>query len=303
MFLSRESKEIATRIGTASSMIRGQIALAVEQSVVGRDEVPFITALTQNLPLFLDNALAGVALAAHTRTTKIHQKPRVRYQNSLGATVSCELGDLLFVVKYYLPGGKLEAKSVIHQAKSSVYVGDPRCNIDPTQLELIREWPGFEFGRVAAGGPQIYKPVPWTLEFGSYMLMRRRPNQGDHLAAFRRDYGVVPSAWRVHDAGPGVVDIVTIPFTLLAATGLFNHVAFMNGEPHANPTVKNLVEALYRFVDWAPDPPGEFDGYYNDYTNQPDEGGFAVIEVNIALIDSAEAEIIRRLASQSKKPR
>lgn len=103
MFQSPDAKAISTRITSEVRDIRATIKIAVEQSVLGKDEVPFLVELSNRLPPALDSALLAAGLASATRAVKIHQKPKVTYRNKAGNNVSCELGDLLFVVKYHVP--------------------------------------------------------------------------------------------------------------------------------------------------------------------------------------------------------
>lgn len=91
-----------------------------------------------------------------------------------------------------------------------------------------------------------------------------------------------------------------MPFTLEVSNAIFNHVAFVMGESHAHGQVQNLVDALYRYVGWAPDPPDEFDGYFTEYKDKPDAGVFVIIETQIALADSNDAAQIKPL---KRKPR
>lgn len=282
MFATEEAKEIAARIQTECSRLRAVIRREVEQSVVSNDEVPFIKEMVVRLPPAVDAELNAIGLSASTRATLLHQKPRVAFQHpKSGKTVACELGDLLFVVKYKLSGGTTEAKCVVWQVKSCKKQAGTDCAIDQRQLELLHRWPAFQFGKLPNGQPQSFQIAPHTLEFGSYMLMLRRPAHGDQVSAYKRDYGVTASAWRLAGSGASTLDIARLSYCWPVSEGLFAQIAFMAGEPHSTPSVQALVDALYRFVGFTPDPPHEFDGFVQDYSERPDDGVFAIIETTI----------------------
>lgn len=275
------TKYLATQVQLHAAALRGAIHNAVEQSVVGRDEVPFIHELVTNLPAYLNPAFAAAGINAQVRATVVHKRPIVGYTSAAGNPERCELADILFVVKYLQPNGTFDGKAILHQAKATKTAGSMICDIDQRQLELLVDWPTFEFGLAAAGGPQPYSIAPTTQEFGSYMLMRRRPVVGQHIAPNRRDYGIAPSAWIVSAAGPATANISALPFSLLASSIIFNHVAFIHGEPHATAGVQQLVNALYRYVSWLPDPPDEFDGYSTSKPTATRDPLFAIFEVKI----------------------
>jgi hypothetical protein len=181
------------------------------------------------------------------------------------------LADILVVVKYHLPGGVREKNSILYQVKMAGQ-GSTRCTIDQTQLELLATWPTFEFGK-GQGGPIQHTVQPIGLEFGSYMLEPRNPNKRNY--AIDRCYGVVPTAHMVRSEGPTTVDLKHLPYTRGDAQGLFSLLAFEIGEHDSNATVKNLVDALYRYVGLTPDPPNEFDDYSNT------KGIFLLIEIRV----------------------
>jgi hypothetical protein len=295
---SAHTKQLATQVQVHAAALRKAIKNAIEQSVVNRDEVPFIRELVATLPPSLNAAFAKAGITATTRAIEVHAKPKVDFICATGATCNRELADILFVVKYVQPNkNSYEAKAILHQAKATRVPASLICDIDSFQLELLRDWPAFEFGRVHTGGPRRYKIVPVTQEFGSYMLMRRRPVNGQYISLYRKDYGAVPTAWIVHAAGPANVNIGTLPFSLLVSNQIFNHIAFVQGEPHTTPGVQRLVNALYRYVGWKPDPPDEFDGYTVTKPTGKVDPQFAIFEVRVG------AESVGRGKAHSRRRR
>ncbi len=64
---------------------------------------------------------------------------------------------------------------------------------------------------------------------------------------------------------------------LLADTDAFlRHILHHTGEPHSNPNVSGLIDALYRYTGLAPDPPSEFKGYASE--ESPDSA-FVAFEI------------------------
>jgi len=77
--------------------------------------------------------------------------------------------------------------------------------------------------------------------------------------------------------GPKEISIPSLPYTRSDVNNFFSHLAFEIGEHHSNKPVKQLVDALYRYVGMEPDPSHEFDGYWEEIKDD----GFAIIEINI----------------------
>jgi hypothetical protein len=76
------------------------------------------------------------------------------------------------------------------------------------------------------------------------------------------------------------VDINSFPYTRGDAENFLNHLLFEIGEHHSNQDnqeIQNLINALYRYVEWEPDPPEEFDGF----SVKKEHEGFAAIEISI----------------------
>ena len=265
MFMSQSSKEISTAVRVHSQQIKQGLFQAFEMSIVNcHNERQFLSALINQLNTFF-NSLSIQGVLFSSRNTPIHAKPIVNTQNG-----RCELGDLLVVIKYHLSTDLIEAKSIIYQIKlcknnSSV------CYINQRQLSLLCDWPSFSFGG------KTYNITPSTLEFGSYMLEPRNVLKGNHLFKKYKCYGISPDATLVKKLGPTAIDITSPMYARGDANNYFSHLAFEIGEHHCNQSVKDFIEALYRYIDLSPDPPGEFD---EDSLDSPDDG-FAVIEINV----------------------
>jgi hypothetical protein len=220
------------------------------------------------------------------RKQLIHHRPIV----AMSPKKSCELGDMLIVVKYHLLDYTTEAKSIIYQVKLADR--GTSCKIDPVQLDLLAHWPDFAFGRRADGGPRTYSVHPVTPEFGSFML-EPRGEEGDDLWevvmgcplgmsrgllwARRKPYGLCPTAWQILDDGPARVDISSLPHVQGDVDSVLSQIAFLSGEHHSNASVKQFIDALYRYVGLDLDPPEEFQKHPED----SDERGFAIFEISV----------------------
>jgi hypothetical protein len=283
MFASREAKEVATILGQHSYLLLEEVHTAFEEAVVRcGSEVAFFRSLIQKLEDRLNN-LRVPGISFRCRQVEIHQKPIVS-----GVFGSCELGDLLVVVKYHLVDFSVEAKSIIYQAKMCDR-GSHSCSIDQTQLELLRNWPPFEFGRKRGGSRHLYTIQPKTVEFGSYMLEPRGADPGDYLYRrtpfwpgphpyyWWRSYGICPTAIQCQNEGPNRIDLRRFAPFMPDAWSIVDQILFNRGEHHSNSPVATLVNALYRYVGLDPDPPDEFEGFWK----VPEDDGFAVLEINV----------------------
>lgn len=280
MFVNDHSKEMSTILQNHSQSIFPLIWNAFQQSIVGTTtELAFIGNLTNNLEVFFNNYLkqflSSIGIFVTYKSKIIHQKPIVKF-----GVNKCELGDLLVVVKYHYDPNNWEAKSIIYQVKLTQKSNNFRCNINQKQLKLLCDWPPFSFGKTLTGVPQPFDITPKTIEFGSFMLEPRNPPHG--RVVFGRHngyYGICPHAKlvRLKLQGARSVDISSFPYTRGDAENFFNHLLFEIGEHHSNQKVQELIDALYRHIEWYTDPPEEFDGYWI----KKEDDGFAVIEIAI----------------------
>ena len=129
------------------------------------------------------------------------------------------------------------------------------------------------------------------------MLMERAPAKGRFVPCRTyfcniNAYGISPHALAVRRRGPTTVDISDFPYAANAADVFFSHVAFEMGEHHDfNVPVNDLVSALYRHLQLAPDPPDEFGGYTRSV--REDEPGFGIIEITIKPGEGFERDYMR----------
>lgn len=273
MFLHHETKTMSTLLRVNSINIKSGLYSAFESSIVGSNsEIQFLRKLIANTSNFL-NTLNIPGLSLSCRVKEIHRKPIV----SLSSGKRCELGDLLVVVKYHIPSVGVEVKSIIYQIKLTKG-SSLTCGIDQTQLNLLCNWPQFSFGKAFGGGPKNHSISPRTLEFGSFMLEPRNLSPQRYLVGKYRCYGICPYAKLVHTIGPSSVKLNSFPYTRGDAHQFFSHLVFEVGEHHDYQPVKDLVDALYRGMGLAPDPPDEFNGYWEE----TEDDGFAVIEIKVS---------------------
>lgn len=273
MFIDDKTKTISTLLRFNSSNIKSGLYNVFENSIIGcSSEIQFLGNLKTNMKSFISSLkISGLSLSC--RAEVIHQKPLVSFSSR-----NCELGDLLVVVKYHLPSGGFEAKSMIYQVKLT-RGNSLICDIKQNQLDLLCDWPQFSFGRASSGGPITYNIRPYTLEFGSFMLEQRNPSAGSYLVGKSSCYGICPYAMFVRHIGPNSVKIDNSPYTRGDANHFFSHLIFEIGEHHVNQPVRDLVDALYRYLGLTPDPPDEFIGYWEEF----EDDGFAIIETNVEI--------------------
>jgi hypothetical protein len=286
MIDSPDAKRLSTILRRNAAEVFGAVNLAFADAVVGkRREVDLLDALLSELSNRLESLMVPGVLF-RCRSARLHQKPIVKTMHG-----SCELGDLMIVVKYLLRDATVECKSIIYQLKLSV-ARTSVYNVDRNQLALLKDWPPFEFGWKSDGNSRAYDIHPHTLEFGSYMLQPRNADPADRLRDWDRDvpllmgpgslqwertYGVCPTAWHCAELGPSKINVERKSVALFPDADAFvSHICFQSGESHFNRPVGHLVEALYRYIGLSPDPPDEFDGFAGS-ENQDD--GFAILEI------------------------
>jgi len=302
MFNTPEGKRIADITRWHAAEIRQALHDAFNSSIIGvNSEVTFFRNLLHSVSVNL-HGLRLPGIKFHCRVAETHQKPRVKVKNP--KNFSCELADLLMVIKYRQGVEVLERSSIFYQVKLCDR-GSRKCSIDADQLELLCDWPEFDFGLLQNGGPRTYTIHPRTLEFGSYLLMLRNPTREESVTCKSHychvdSYGVAPHALSVQRLGPQTVEISNFPYTMNASEAFFSHVAMETGENHIwNSPVDDLVNALYRHLGLDPDPPGEFDGF----TGRPaeDEPGFAILEITVEEEEGVE-NLNVTIAEKMKNP-
>ena len=274
MFLSFEAKKISDAYHTNSLAIRKELKNIFESAIIGTsNELNFINKLVKE---FENNyaLLSPNGYKLNINSAIIHHKPIVSYIFN-GNIIRCELGDMLVTIKYHLSSGAIETKSIIYQIKLAKGDSD-KCIIDNDQLVLMSYWPSLYFGKKSDGGQKEYRVFPITLEFGSYMLELRSPKSENRLKYYK-SYGTCPYAIQIMTYGPKEIYLNKGMYCRCDYSNIFSQLAFDIGESHINTGICNLVEALYRYIGMAPDPPHEFD----EYSNVIDGDGFSVMEINV----------------------
>jgi hypothetical protein len=267
MFNHALSKEMSTFLRIHYQNIKSGLANVFKSSISGINrELDLLNNLLANLPTFFNSFnIPGIYFSA--RSHSIHAKPLVNTSNG-----RCELGDLLVVIKYNPDPIILEAKSIIYQIKLSQTSSSRYCSIDQRQLSLLCDWPQFSFGGVT------FNLTPKAIEFGSFMLEPRNPSPAINTFGRYFCYGKCPHAMMVRQLQNNrTVDLDYLPYTRPDANNFFSHLAFEIGEHHSNQPVQDMINALYRFVGLAPDPPGEFKDDYIEVEGD----GFGVLEINV----------------------
>jgi hypothetical protein len=273
MFIYSKTKQISTIIQDEALRIISQLNIIFKDSIAGCGrEVDFLYILTNKLEDYFNNRCNIPNLFMSCKAKVIHQKPIVLFNNK-----RCELGDLLIVVNYILEPDIYETKSIIYQVKLSKKPTSLVYEINQKQLELLCDWPSFSFGNKIDGNEQKFNISPKSLEFGSFMFEPRSAFLGSHVWGKYLCYGICPHARLVRLKGGRTVRIDSFFYTRGDADNFFSHLAFEIGEHHCNQEVKDLIDALYRHIEFATDPPHEFDGYWIEKKDD----GFAVIEINI----------------------
>lgn len=222
----------------------------------------------------------------------VHQKPYALFDPN---NVPCgkkklELGDILFVVKYvHTPMRPIEMRSSFLQAKLTK---KNTWKITAHQQEFLMNPNKYKFKFGKKWGKkyqerQITSKSKWLF---TYLLMSTQfPNltaNPEIVDLWRqkpcKDYTIpanflVPVFYSKTPTFSGFVwynKFISGGYALwlykfLRKNGLGGHI--VNNGRVSNLELKDLVDAIYRFVRLQPDPPDEFEGYY-------EEGTFGVVE-------------------------
>lgn len=266
MFFNNLGKELSAKIKSQGWQILSGLNNIHANAVTNtRNEVDYFRHYFRDFKPYIN----GLRIPGATLTCKaeeIHGRPIV----TLSGGQRCELGDYMVVIKYKQGATVIGRKIVICQYKRS---HNNTWSINQTQLTLLRDWPVFQFGRVATG-INSFSLNPTRPEFGSYQLINDL-NRGRISNLYGNAYEVSARQRGTHvhtaDAANFFYD-VQVAFSLLLAWEI--------GEPIIpSSDIENFVSALYRYIGWEEDPPDEF----NDFSTQNSEGGFWAIEITVSL--------------------
>jgi len=239
--------------------------------------------VSRTVNAFKDFSPSGGGQSLSTRSVEIHRKPIVDFTPLSSPSsppfpfdTKREIGDLLFVYKYFLRNKLVAHRASIVQAKYTKGTRES-WTIDTGQFYLMSYWPGFRIMKPKPRDSKTYKCTPKTrswatygfigpnavhypLFFSSRKILSRYPMpQSEH---FSFDLGSMPNIW-VYSAG-------YLSKFLQSAIG---------ENLLTNSKIRDFVEDLYKIVNLHPDPPGEFE--WND--QETEEGkGFGIIEFRIA---------------------
>lgn len=269
MLLSSDARDIAATIRDQYQPIRKHVHDAFKQAVLGAPtERHFLAQIGPALTKRLSGAFyAGLLFTV--RSANIDRKPQVRTDS-----YACELGDLLVTVKYLTPNAPTEKKSLIYQVKMAGK-SSGKCKIDRNQLDLLTNWPTFNFGKMGSGY-RTFDLHPNTLEFGSFMLEPRSAQSGQTLNRVHPNYGIALPAVLIDESGQRNIPLDIPLYARGDGQNMFSHIAFEIGEHHnISRPIDDLVESVYRYVGLQPDPPDEFDGFMGN------NGGYTVVEVTV----------------------
>ncbi len=266
MFPSKDAMRISAGVLKEWRVIADGLRKIDDESLSNSTgEVAYFRRLFPEVERFLNALrLSNNMIGFSCQQKEIHQKPIVKLH---GGRNGCELGDCFIVVKYWSNGTLIGKKALIHQFKFSKKA--PKWSIDQTQLTLLADWPPFSFGRKASGY-NLFSLSPMTPEFGSYWLGHKsRP-----LSLFLTAHDVQC----LQDHKGLKLEQVDQAVRILGSISLLSAIAWRLGEyipPMSD--LERFFDALYRYVEWVPDPPEEFKGF----TANERKGSFFAIEINV----------------------
>lgn len=266
MFPNKEAMKISARILKEWQAIAKElIAIDYKALMNSTGEVAYFRTLFPEVEKFLNGLrLSNNTIGFHCRQKEIHQKPIVRLY---GGRRGCELGDYFVMVKYWYNNQLLGKKALINQFKFSKKQAN--WQINQRQLILLSDWPPFAFGRKSSGY-NLFSISPMTPEFGSYWLGGKSCQISLFLTA--QDIVCLQTKKRLK------LDKVHKSVRIEGPLSLLSAIAWRLGEyipPSSD--IERFLEALYRYIGWAPDPPEEFKGF----SANEKKGPFFALEINV----------------------
>lgn len=266
MFPNKESMEISSVIMGHWQELLHNFSIFHNHAILrANGEVQYFRYFFNDLSIYL-NSISFSGINFDCQTVEIHQKPIVSFHPGK----RCELGDYFVSVKYVDGNGRLLGKKlVIYQFKMG---RNNKFKIDQVQLELLRNWPTFTFGR-RNFGVNTYNLRPKTPDLGSYWLALRENS----------DYSFAASATDIYNYQVsnkiGFNELNKIILT--GQVALLLQLGWRYGEyVQENSDMNDFFDTLYRYVGFDPDPPDEFIGFMTDKNS---DESFWGIEVKIKL--------------------
>lgn len=221
---------------------------------------------------------AGGRQYLSTRSIKIDKKPIVDFMPFSPAfpfDTKKEIGDLLFVYKYFLKNKLVAHRASIVQAKYTKGTGTS-WKVDTSQFYLMNYWPNFHIIKPKPRKFKTYDLTPKTRSWATYGFVGPNAIAYPLFFSARRMLDV----FRMPSSDPFYFNLNLMPAIWVYGAG-FLSLLLQNlvGENLLNNLrVKNLVDDLYKIAGMLPDPPEEFE--WND--EQTEEGkSFGIIEFKI----------------------
>lgn len=211
------------------------------------------------------------------RSRRIHATPKIRYypQGPLFRNNYCqiELGDMLFIYKYFVNAILRQKRGIIVQAKFTNNY-NRIWEIDRNQFQFLIHWPVFDIG---SHFNRRYKIIPTALTWAVYSFIGQNATRNPIYYSSKRmahHLGHIPQANRFafHVLQNFSWDC-SRSFFMRFIRGLVGENLLLNID------ALNLVNDLYIMVRLEPDPPGA-----PDWTevNLSDKESFGIIELTIS---------------------
>ncbi len=246
------------------------------------------------------------------RAKVVHQKPYALFGSSSEPCKKSrvELGDILFVAKYYDSGrfGMVDQMRVSFlQAKLSKATNNWKISAHQQEFSFIPSKYPFHFGKSWDPQRRIRRITSKSKWLFTYLLMSTSSSYIPNLTASPelvelwrqkpcKDYTIpenffVPVFYSKTPTFSGFVwyngfvggSYALWLYKFLRKNGIGGYI--INNGLTSNSELKDLVNTIYRFTDLQPDPPGEFEEYSG-------EGTFGVIEFTFTPVEERE---LRRL--------
>jgi hypothetical protein len=245
MYFNSTGKRISSKIKAYNKIIfQNMVHIHLSALTNTKYELDYFRQFFPGLQSFLNHfSIPGVTFAC--RTQEIHGKPLVSYGNRK----TCELGDYFIIIKYLYRGTIIGKKGIIYQFKRT---HKKYWSIDQKQLTLLKDWPTFSFGRTLHK-TNSFNLRPSQTEFGSFALIS---NPSHRLRSH-----VIGTAFDIFNI-QNQNKILVSDYYKFFPYSIFSYVKLLSweiGEPILpNTDIADLINALYRYVDWQDDPPEEF---------------------------------------------
>lgn len=214
-----------------------------------------------------------------SRSKKIHLTPMVRFFMPSNKSTPVEMGDLLFVCKYFLNGSLCAHRATIIQAKFTK-AKKKSWKIDTSQFYFLTQWPCFSMVRPRSNKSYYINPKAKT--WSTYGFV------GSNTIRCPLYY----SAERILYHKGGIPPTKSFSFTIPSYTGWDSGTSFfikfvqgLIGENLlVNTAVKALVDDLYIMAGWKPDPPGDLEWDNKESENEI----FGIVEFTVTVKEREE---------------